>query len=223
MRRRYNAYVTGFIQAHAAVPFFLYMPFSHVHTTHGDQPDSQYAGCRFKNTTKRGAFGDALAEADWIVGNVVTELQTASISKNTLIMFTGDNGPWMVKGKSGGSEGLLTGITAGYWNTGKGATWEGGMHEAAFAYWPGQIQPFSRSSEVVSSLDVFPTIAHFSGVPLPTDRVYDVRSAFSITACLHYNALKNDYHRSSLHPPHFLFSSRLLRLLLGWSGAAAAS
>jgi hypothetical protein len=40
----------------------------------------------------------------------------------------------MVKHKSGGSEGLLTGITAGYWNTGKGSTWEGGMHEAGFAY-----------------------------------------------------------------------------------------
>ena len=39
---RYNDYVTGFIQAHAAVPFFLYMPFSHVHTTQGNQPDSQY-------------------------------------------------------------------------------------------------------------------------------------------------------------------------------------
>jgi hypothetical protein len=103
----------------------------------------------------------------------VDEVNSASIEKNTLIMFTGDNGPWMVKGKSGGSEGLLTGITAGYWNTGKGATWEGGMHEAAFAYWPGQIAPFSRSSEVVSSMDVFPTVSHFAGVPLPTDRVYD--------------------------------------------------
>ena len=53
---------------------------------------TRYAGCRFKNTTKRGAFGDALAEADWIVGNVVTELTTQNLTKNTLIMFTGDNG-----------------------------------------------------------------------------------------------------------------------------------
>ena len=43
LAEKYNAYVTGFIQAHATVPFFLYMPFSHVHTTAGDQPDEQYA------------------------------------------------------------------------------------------------------------------------------------------------------------------------------------
>ena len=99
-------------------------------------------------------------------------------SADDVIAFT--KGPWMVKGKSGGSEGLLTGITAGYWNTGKGATWEGGMHEAAFAWWPGQIDPFSRSSEVVSSMDVFPTVSHFAGVPLPTDRVYDGRDMSAV-------------------------------------------
>jgi len=156
------------------------MPFSHVHTTAGDQPDEQYAGCSFINTTKRGRFGDALAEADWIVGNVVAEVKSNNISGNTLYLFTGDNGPWMVKGKSGGSEGLLTGVTAGYWNTGKGSTWEGGMHEAGFAHWEGQIEPMSRSSEVVSSMDVFPTVSKLAGVALPTDRVYDGRDMSAI-------------------------------------------
>ena len=91
----------------------------------------------------------------------------------------------MVKGKSGGSEGLLTGVTAGYWNTGKGSTWEGGMHEAGFAHWEGQIEPMSRSSEVVSSMDVFPTVSKLAGVPLPTDRVW-VGQAFRFPARLQY-------------------------------------
>ena len=99
------------------------------------------------------------------------QVNSNNISGNTLYLFTGDNGPWMVKGKSGGSEGLLTGVTAGYWNTGKGSTWEGGMHEAGFAHWQGQIEPMSRSSEVVSSMDVFPTVSKLAGVPLPQDRV----------------------------------------------------
>ena len=103
------------------------------------------------------------------------QLEQNQIDRNTLILFTGDNGPWMVQGTSGGSEGLLTGrasgaplpllpvvglllvllllvlvlvsfcagasdaetvTNAGYWNTGKGSTWEGGIHEAGFAYWP---------------------------------------------------------------------------------------
>jgi hypothetical protein len=41
LAEKYNAYVTGFIKNHAADPFFLYMPFSHVHTTAGDQPEMQ--------------------------------------------------------------------------------------------------------------------------------------------------------------------------------------
>ena len=47
------------------------------------------------------------------------------------------------------------------------------MHEAAFAYWPGTIDPNTRSSEVVSSLDLVPTLSALAGVALPTDRVYD--------------------------------------------------
>jgi hypothetical protein len=46
LAEKYEAYVTGFIQEHATVPFFLYMPFSHVHTTTGSQPDEQCkCGC----------------------------------------------------------------------------------------------------------------------------------------------------------------------------------
>ena len=54
----------------------------------------RYAGCAFKNSTKRGAFGDALAEVDWIVGNVVDELVEAGIRNNTITFFTGDNGEY---------------------------------------------------------------------------------------------------------------------------------
>lgn len=175
LAEKYEAYVTGFIEAHATVPFFLYMPFSHVHTTAGNQPHEQYAGCKFKNTTRRGPFGDALAEVDWIIGEVVSTVEANNIDKNTLMLFTGDNGPWLIKGLSGGSRGILDSRYAGYWNTGKGSTWEGGMHEAAFAYWPGTIAPQSRSSEVTSSLDLVPTISALAGVDLPKDRVYDGR------------------------------------------------
>ena len=51
----------------------------------------------------------------------------------------------------------------------------GGRHEAAFAHWAGQIDPMTRSSEVVSSMDVFPTVSKLAGVPLPTGVVYDGR------------------------------------------------
>ena len=78
-----------FIERSSKDPFFLYMPFSHVHTTAGNQPQEQYASCKFQNTSARGVFGDALSEVDWIVGNVVAKLRSENIMKNTLILFTG--------------------------------------------------------------------------------------------------------------------------------------
>lgn len=88
---KYSNFATDFIEANAAKPFFLYVPFSHVHTTWHEQPQSQYAGCAFQNTTARGAFGDALAEVDWMIGNIVHELDTVGILENSLVLFTGDN------------------------------------------------------------------------------------------------------------------------------------
>ena len=180
LAQKYTDFATGFIDEHAAEPFFLYMPFSHVHTTADDQPDKQYAGCASKNATSRGAFGDALAEVDGTVAAVMAKLRERNLDKNTLVLFTGDNGPWMVQGRSGGSTGLLSGRFAGYWNTGKGSTWEGGIREAGFAHWPGTIRPFTRSAEVVSSMDVFPTALELAGVPLPADRAYDGRSMLGV-------------------------------------------
>ena len=128
---KYNDFALEFIEDHAAAPFFLYFPFSHVHATSGIQPQEQYASCAFQNSTQRGLFGDALAEVDWIVGNIVEKLEALKLQSNTLILFTGDNGPDMFKGQSGGSEGLFTGRYSGYWNTGKGSTWEGGVRYVA--------------------------------------------------------------------------------------------
>ena len=170
---KYEKFATSFIERNKDHPFFLYLPFSHVHTTRPNQPNEQYCGCPYKNATKRGAFGDALAETDALVGAVTKALVANGIAGNTLVLFTGDNGPWMIKANSAGSTGLFAGRYSGYWNVGKGSTWEGGIREAGFAYWPGVIPPASRSAEVVSSLDVFPTVLKLAGAPLPTDRTID--------------------------------------------------
>jgi arylsulfatase A len=180
LAQKYNDFATNFIETHKDGPFFLYVPFSHVHTTSGTQPEQQYAGCAFQGSTRRGMFGDALAESDWIVGNIVQKLKELDLEEDTLILFTSDNGPWMKQGLSGGSEGLFTGRSSGYWNTGKGTTWEGGIRMPAFAHWKGTIDPFSRSAEIVSSLDVFPTLSKLAGLELPPKRTYDGRDMSDI-------------------------------------------
>jgi hypothetical protein len=57
--------------------------YTHTHILSLSFPHSD-AGCKFKNTTKRGPFGDALVEVDWIIGNVVSTLEQNNIDKNTL-------------------------------------------------------------------------------------------------------------------------------------------
>ncbi|KAL3934985.1 MAG: hypothetical protein SGARI_003154 [Bacillariaceae sp.] len=156
LAQKYNQFATDFIreQAQSDNPFFLYVPFSHVHVTSNSQKEKQYAGCDFRNSTKRGKFGDALAEADWIVGNIHQTLKDMNLEDNTLILFTSDNGPWLSRGLSAGSAGIFTGRYAGYFDT-------------------GHIKPHSRSAEIASSLDVFPTFSALAGLPLPADRPYD--------------------------------------------------
>lgn len=90
LAEKYTNFITDFINRHAADPFFLYVPFSHVHTTDPLQPEEQYAGCNLKNTTNRGSFGDALHEVDWIIGNLVKTLKNNNLTNNTLILFTGE-------------------------------------------------------------------------------------------------------------------------------------
>jgi arylsulfatase A len=173
---KYRMFVSKFLRRHAEDRFFLYVPMNHVHATSESQPGMQYAGCEYKNSTKGGPFGDALAEADGLVGTIVGTIRDLGLEESTLILFTSDNGPWLQQGLAAGTSGLLTGQYSGYRNTGKGSNWEGGIRMPAFAYWKGTIQPFTRSSEVVSSLDVFPTLSRLAGAGgLPRDRVYDGR------------------------------------------------
>jgi len=190
---KYAKFAVDFIKQNKDTPFFLYIPFSHVHTANtGIVPYEQYASCNFINSTNRGRFGDALAEVDWMAGQVVDELVNQGVDKNTFVILTSDNGPWLEKTFGAGSVGIFTGRASGYWNTGKGSTWEGGIREPAFVYWPGQIKPATRSDETVSSLDVLPTILNLAGIPLPTDLIIDGKNFWPIIQGSK-SAWRNDY------------------------------
>ena len=66
-------------------PFFLYMAFQHTHRP-------QFAEKMFTNSSIRGRFGDALAELDWGVGQILEALKLAGVEENTFVFFTSDNG-----------------------------------------------------------------------------------------------------------------------------------
>lgn len=155
--KRYTEKAIDFINTNKDKPFFLYLAHSMVHTP-------LFASEGFQDTSKRGLFGDVMNEVDWSVGMIMDTLKKLELENNTLVIFTSDNGPWLMMLEQGGSAGLL--------RDGKGTTWEGGMRVPGIFYMPGKISP-GITTELGSTLDLLPTIASLTGAHLPKDREMD--------------------------------------------------
>uniref|UniRef100_A0A8C9TB19 Arylsulfatase A n=1 Tax=Scleropages formosus TaxID=113540 RepID=A0A8C9TB19_SCLFO len=154
LERAYVDYATNFIMksAKSKEPFFLYYPSHHTHYP-------QFGGTEATGHTQRGRFGDSLYELDRTVGKIIQALEDSGVHNNTLVFFTADNGPELMRMSRGGNAGLL--------KCGKATTYEGGMREPAIAYWPGRIQP-GVTCELATILDILPTFAKLAGAKLPS-------------------------------------------------------
>lgn len=117
----------------------------------------------FLKASRNGIYGAAVAAVDWSTGVIVAELKRLGLEENTIVIFTSDNGSRA--DKHGGSNGALRGN--------KGQTWEGGMRVPCIVKWPGQVEPGSVSSELVTAMDFYPTFASILGQPLGNDPVRD--------------------------------------------------
>ena len=155
LTERYTERALDFIDRNRNEPFFLYVPHAMPH-----KPLA--ASEKFYKKSGSGLYGDVMAELDWSVGQVLDKLEEHKLSKNTLVIFTSDNGPWF-----GGSSGSLRGM--------KGNTWEGGIRVPFIARWPVQIPAGHVSHEPASVIDVFPTMVMAAGIRLPDDRTIDGR------------------------------------------------
>jgi len=158
LTRRYTEEAMKFIRENRKQPFFLYFPHTYPHVP-------LFASDSFKGRSARGLYGDVVEELDWSVGQVLETLRKEKLAENTLVFFTSDNGPWLVKELAGGSAGLL--------REGKGSTWEGGMRVPGIAWWPKRINAGAVTHELACSMDLFNTSLKLAGVPMPTDRVMD--------------------------------------------------
>ena len=119
----------------------------------------------FKGKSRRGLYGDVVAELDSSTGRILDVLQELGLAERTLVIFTSDNGPWLSQKQDGGSAGLL--------RDGKRTTYEGGMRVPTIARWPGKVKPGVFSDELGSTMDIFTTCLVLAGVEPPTDRVID--------------------------------------------------
>jgi arylsulfatase A-like enzyme len=141
-----------FIEANRQRPFFLYLPHSMPHVP-------LFASEPFRGRTERGLYGDVIEEIDDSVGRILATLERLSLAKNTLVIFTSDNGPWLSYGDHAGSATPL--------REGKGTSFEGGVRVPFVARWPGRIPAGTVVREPAMTIDLLPTIAHLAGAPLP--------------------------------------------------------
>jgi arylsulfatase A len=159
---RYTREAISFIRSHCATaraqPFFLYLAYTFPHIP-------LHASKAFRGKSPRGLFGDTVEEIDWSAGQILAALRDEGIAESTLVIFTSDNGPWLIQKRNGGSAGLL--------REGKGSTWEGGVRVPCMAWWPGTIAPGRTSLDLASELDLFSTCLDLAGAKIPEDRPID--------------------------------------------------
>jgi arylsulfatase A-like enzyme len=156
--KTYTEEAIQFIEENKSKSFFLYIAHNMPHVP-------IYASEAFLGTSDRGLYGDVIQELDWSVGQVLNKLEKEDLLDNTLIIFSSDNGPWLVMKEHGGSAGNL--------REGKQYTFDGGMRVPTVAMWKSKIPEGSTYSGMCSQMDWFPTIARLTGIPIPKDRVID--------------------------------------------------
>ena len=154
---RYTQESISFIEENRDQPFFLFLAHSLPHIP-------LFVSEEFRGHSDAGLYGDVIEEIDHGVGQIRRKLEELEIADQTLVVFTSDNGPWLVFRTHGGSAGML--------RAGKGMTWEGGMRVPAIFWWPGTIEP-KIVTDIGSSLDIFPTVSFLAGVDVQDDRVVD--------------------------------------------------
>lgn len=156
LTERYTEEAVGFIREKKEKPFFLYMAHMYVHVPLFVPP-------RFLKASRNGGYGGAVEHIDWTTGVIMDELDRLGLTDNTIIIFTSDNGSRARD--EGGSNAPCRGT--------KSTTWDGGLRVPFIVRWPGGIQADTVSSELITSMDLLPTLVSLAGGEVSGERKID--------------------------------------------------
>ena len=145
-------------------PFFLYLAHPQPHVP-------LYVSPKHKGSSEQGMYGDVIQEIDWSTGEVLAALDTAGATDNTLVIFTSDNGPWMVYGNHAGGVGPLQGS--------KGTCWDGGVRVPCVMQWPAKLKAGSVIKTPLMTIDLLPSITKLIGAKLPEKKI-DGKDAWKV-------------------------------------------
>jgi arylsulfatase A-like enzyme len=146
----------SFINENKSQPFFLYLAFHDIHVPR--QPNEKFIG-----SSSMGPRGDAIAQMDWCVGEIVKHLEELRLAQNTLIIFSSDNGPILDDGYDDKAVELLgSHQPAGPFNGAKYSILEAGTRMPTIVYWPGTVKS-GTSSALLTQVDLYASLANLVG------------------------------------------------------------
>jgi len=179
---RYTQRSVKFIRENRDGPFFLYLAHMYVHVP-------LFVSKRWLESSRNGAYGGAVECIDWSTGVIMDTLKQLGIERDTLVIFTSDNGS-RARGE-GGSNAPCRGH--------KSQTWEGGIRLPCVMRWPGVIPEGSTCDAIARSIDLLPTFANLAGVdsataiPRPVDGV-DITSLMTGSGDADNNTMAYYFH-----------------------------
>ena len=145
-----------FIERNKAKPFFLYLPNPMPHVPIN-------ASESFRGKSKQGLYGDVMMDMDWSVGQILQTLRRLNLEKNTIVIFTSDNGPWQNFGNHAGSTGGL--------REAKGSSFEGGQRVPFLVQWKGHLPEGTIQNSLAANIDLLPTICAITNSQLPRKKI----------------------------------------------------
>lgn len=153
-----TAHAIDFIKSNSNKPFFIYFATNDVHVPRFPHP-------RFRGVTGMGHRGDAIAQFDWCVGELLRTLEEEEILENTLIILSSDNGPVVDDGYDDNAEELLNGHDPmGGLRGGKYSCHEAGTRIPFIVHWPAKITEAKEVNALLSQIDFLDVMAEITSV-----------------------------------------------------------